>query len=224
MASGPVELGPGLWRWAARHPEWHPGRFGAEVASFALTAGDELLLVDPLLPADDDGPVLDVLDRLARDRNVHALITIGYHVRSAEPLCERYGGRLWGPPSCASRLRDPSRLGALEPGAPGPAGVTAFAIGRPVRTERPLWLPSHRALTFGDAVVTTPEGDLRVWAQQPLDERRRRWYREKFAPTLAPLLDLPVQRVLVTHGAPVLEDAAAVLRGAVAADPWSRRG
>ncbi len=219
-----LELAPGLWRWAGRHPGWHPGRFGAEVASFALEAGKDLLLVDPLLPVDDDGPVLEALDRLAAGRAVHTLITIGYHVRSAEPLCERYDGCLLGPPSCASRLRDSSRLTALEPGAPGPAGVIAFAIGRPVRTERPLWLPSHRALAFGDAVVTTPDGDLRLWVQKPLDDRRRRWYRETFAPTLAPLLDLPAQRLLVTHGAPVLEDGAAALRDAVGAEPWFHRG
>jgi glyoxylase-like metal-dependent hydrolase (beta-lactamase superfamily II) len=222
-SSVPVELAPGLWRWVARHPEWHPGRFGAEVASFALEAGEELLLVDPLLPVEDDGPVLNLLDRLTDGRDVHVLITIGYHVRSAEPLSERYGGRVWGPPSCASRLRDPDALQVLEPGVAGPAGVTAFAIGRPVRSERPLWLPSHNALAFGDAVVTTPDGELRLWSQQPLDDRRRRWYRETFARTLVPLLDLPVQRVLVTHGAPVLDDGAAALRDALR-KPWFYRG
>jgi hypothetical protein len=222
--SAPVELAPGLWRWAARHPDWHPGRFGAEVASFALEVERKLLLVDPLLPADEGGPVTDLLDRLAGGRDLHVLITIGYHVRSAEPLCERYGGRLWGPPNCASRLRDPSRLRALEPGAPGPAGVTAFAIGRPVRSERPLWLPSHAALAFGDSVVTTPDGQLRMWAQEPVDDRRRRFYRERFAPTLAPLLELPVRRVLVTHGAPVVEDGAAALRATAGADPWYHHG
>jgi hypothetical protein len=112
----------------------------------------------------------------------------------------------------------------LEPGAPGPAGAAAFLIGRPVRSERPLWLPSHRALAFGDAVVTTPDGALRLWAQKPLDDRGRRWYRERFAPTLAPLLDLPAQRVLVTHGAPVLEDGADALREALDAEPWFHRG
>ena len=113
-------------------------------------------------------------------------------------------------------------LQVLEPGVAGPAGVTAFAIGRPVRSERPLWLPSHNALAVGDAVVTTPDGALRLWSQQPLDERRRRWYRETFAPTLVPLLDLPVQRVLVTHGAPVLDDGAAALRDALR-EPWFHR-
>jgi glyoxylase-like metal-dependent hydrolase (beta-lactamase superfamily II) len=224
MTAAPVELAPGLWRWAARHPEWHPGRFGATVACFALEAGDELLLVDPLLPTADDAPVLDVVDRLARDRAVHVLITIGYHVRSAEQLVARYGAQLRGPSNCAARLRDPSVLRELEPGVPGPAGATAFAIGRPVRAERPLWLPSHRAVAFGDAIVTPPDGELRIWAQQLLDDRRRRFYRERFAPTLAPLAELPVERVLVTHGEPVLADGAAALREAIEREPWNLRG
>ena len=225
MTPGPLaELAPGLWRWTARHPEWHPGAFGAEVASFALRAGDELLLIDPLVAGDDDGPVLQVLDGLAAGAAVHVLITIGYHVRSAETLHERYGAGIWGPPAAARRLADPARLRVLEPGGEGPAGATAFAIGRPVRGERPLWLPSHRAVAFGDALVGTPDGQLRIWAQEPVDDRRARWYRERFAPTLAPLLELPVERVLVTHGAPVVEDGAAALRDAVDAPPWYHRG
>lgn len=217
-------IGPGLWRWTARHAEWHPGDFGAEVASFALDAGGDLLLIDPLLPPDDEAQVLDLLDGLAADRDVHVLITIGYHVRSAERLCERYGGRVYGPHTCASRLRNAALLTELEPGEPGPAGVIALPIGRPRRTERPLWLPSHAAIAFGDSVVTTPDGELRVWVQDPLDDKRLRWYRERFAPTLEPLLELPAERVLVTHGAPVLADGASALRAAVAAEPWYHRG
>jgi hypothetical protein len=220
----PERVAPGLWHWTARHPEWHPGEFGAEVGSFALEAGGDLLLIDPLIPAGDDGPVLELLDELAADRDVHVLITIGYHVRSAEALCERYGGRVYGPHTCASRLRDPALLTELEPGVPGPAGATVFPIGRPRRSERPLWLPSHAALAFGDAIVTTPEGDLRVWVQDPVDDRRLRWYRDRFAPTLDTLLELPTERVLVTHGEPVLEDGATALRDAVAAGPWYHRG
>ena len=220
----PERLAPGLWRWSARHPEWHPGEFGAEVGSFALEAGGDLLLIDPLLPRTDKRSVLEVLDALAGERDVHVVITIGYHVRSAEELCKRYGARIYGPPTCASRLDDEALLSELEPGEPGPAGATALPIGRPRRSERPLWLPSHAALAFGDSIVTTPAGELRVWIQDPIDGKRRRWYRERFVPSLDPLLELPAERILVTHGDPVPSDGAGALRRAVAADPWQHRG
>jgi hypothetical protein len=215
------QLAEGLWHWTARHPEWHPGVFGAEVGSYALRAGDELLLVDPLVL--DDGR--EAVDELAAGaRAVRVLITIGYHARSAEALARRYGCRVYGPPNVASRLGDRSLLEVLEPGGDGPAGVRAFAIGRPVRGERPLWLPSHRAIAFGDAVVTTPSGDLRVWAQQRPDERRVRWYHDRFNPTLEPLVALRPQRILTTHGAPVVAGGSAALRGALAGEPWYGRG
>jgi hypothetical protein len=220
----PSEIARGIWRWTARHPEWHPGEFGAEVASFALTTDDGLLLIDPLLPDEDGAPVLEALDRLARDRAVNALITIGYHVRSAEQLAERYGGRIYGPPTCRKRLRNTALFADLTPDTPGPAGARAFAIGKPRRTERPLWLPSHAALAFGDAIATTPGGELRMWATNPVDDKRRRFYRDRFAPTLAPLLELPVEHVLVTHGEAVLGDGAEALRAAVDAEPWYHHG
>ena len=58
-----------------------------------------------------------------------------------------------------------------------------------------------------------------MWSQDKLDARRRAFYRERFAPTLAPLLELPCERVLVTHGEPVLSGGAAALRAAVSAAP-----
>jgi glyoxylase-like metal-dependent hydrolase (beta-lactamase superfamily II) len=218
-----VELAPGLWRWTARHPEWHPADdFGAEVASFALVAGDDLLLLDPLLPdADDAGAVLEALDALATAaKNTHILITIGYHLRSAEPLRDRYAGHIYGPKTVAHRLADTKAFTVLQPGVPGPAGTIAHAIGSPRRTELPLWLPSHQALAFGDALVTTPEGKLRMWAQKPRDAQQIAFYRQRFAPTLDPLRDLPAQRILTTHGPPILQDGAAMLASALNTDPW----
>ena len=46
---------PDIWRWTARHPEWHPGKWGAEVACFALREGARTLLVDPLVLEPDAG-------------------------------------------------------------------------------------------------------------------------------------------------------------------------
>ena len=221
--TGPAEIATGIWRWTARHPEWHPGEFGAEVACFALEAGDDdLLLIDPLVPEGDDGnPALDLLDRLAKGRTTNSLITIGYHVRSAELLAERYGGRIYGPGTCAKRLRDEK---LLSEDTNGPGGATFHAIGNPRRSERPIWLPSHNALAFGDALVANPEGELRIWVQDPVDDKQRRFYRQRFGPTLDPLLELPVEHVLVTHGEPVVGNGARALKRAVETEPWYHRG
>jgi hypothetical protein len=216
------ELAAGLWRWTARHPEWHPGAWGAEVASFALDAGDALLLVDPLVPEHADGR-LRRLDALAADKPVAILITIPYHTRSAEPLSERYDATIHGHPRVVDRLGRRKRFRAIEPGAGLPGGARAYTIGKPRRFEMPIHLPSHRALAFGDALVTTLDGDLRLWHwRDPLDAQRLRWYRERFNPTFAPLLglDLDLERILVTHGDPILHNGSAALRGALEAKPW----
>ena len=215
------ELAGGLWRWTARHGEWHPGEWGAQVASFALDAGGVLLLVDPLLP-EDDAEALERLDALAKGE-VAILITIPYHTRSAEALGDRYDAAIHGHVKVADRLASVARFRAIEPGAPLPGGARAFGIGRPRRFELPIHLPSHRALALGDAIVTTPDGELRLWHGDRVDAARARWYRERFVPTLAPLRELDLERVLVTHGEPVLRDGSAALAAALDAEPWYHR-
>jgi hypothetical protein len=215
------KLTEGLWRWTARHPEWHPGEFGAEVASFAAQAGETTLLIDPLLPSDPSS-VLAVVDDTVRDR-LAILITIPYHVRSAEELWRRYRKdaetTIHGHPAAAKRIDDRSAFREIEPGVPLPAGVTAHRIGRPRRYEMPLHLPSHSALVFGDAVAEV-DGRLVVWATDKVNAKVERFYRERFNPTLEPLLELDFERVLATHGQPLLEGGKRALRHALAAKPW----
>jgi hypothetical protein len=203
------ELADGLWRWTARHGEWHPGEWGAQVASFALDAGDVTLLIDPLVPEED------FLDELVSGP-VAILITIPYHTRSAEPLSERYGARIYGHPAVAKRLRNAS-VEPIDGELPGRA--RAFKIPR--RFETPIHLPSHEALAFGDAIVTTPDAELRMWSTAP---DRERWYRDTFAPALQPLRELSLRRILVTHGEPVLRDGSTALDAALSAPPWYHHG
>jgi hypothetical protein len=217
------EIAPGMWRWTAPHPEWHTDvEWGREVASFALAVDGTLVLVDPLVP-DDVWPRLDEL--AAKRETVAALITIPYHVRSSEDALARYGTKasVWGHAAVARRMRDGSLLRPIEPGAPLPGRAEAFAIGSPRRQEMPLWFPSHRALAFGDTVVGV-EGALRVWIWEDLDSTKRKaWYRNRFVPTLEPLLALETESVLVTHGPPVVGGGSEALREALAADPWHYR-
>ncbi len=219
-------LTEGLWRWTARHPEWHPGEFGAEVACYAARAGDDItLLIDPLLPP-DPASVLAVIDEALGER-LAILITIPYHVRSAEELWNRYRERadttIHGHLACAKRLNDRSAFHEIDPAVPLPGGVTAHAIGKPRRYETPLHLPSHGALVFGDAVAESG-GRLVVWSSEKVDAKVERFYRERFNPTLEPLLELDFDAVLATHGQPLMSDGKRALRTALEAKPWYHRG
>jgi hypothetical protein len=75
--------------------------------------------------------------------------------------------------------------------------------------DRVYWLPGHRALVFGDVVIARDDGlELpRAW----IGEQRYAEVQEG----LRPLLDLPVERVLVTHGEPVLENGREALAAAL---------
>jgi hypothetical protein len=224
VAAKPKRLAKDLWRWTARHPEWHPGEFGREVASFALKAGDETILVDPLLPPEPD-PVLDLIEgQLGGSLSI--LITIPYHVRSSERIRDRFKRDvdvgIWGHPACAKRLGRKAGFHAFGPGDQLPGGAEAFRIGKPRRHETPLLLPSHRALVFGDALVEVG-GKLRVWSLESVDTRVAAFYRDRFNPTLEPMLEQEFDRVLVTHGEPLLKDGKKALRAALRAKPWYRR-
>jgi hypothetical protein len=221
MSETPQKLAKDLWRWTARHPEWHPGEFGKEVACFALRAGDDTVLIDPLLPPDPE-PVLSLVEHNLGDR-LSILITLPYHVRSSEEIARRFGkkARIWGHRACTRRMADTSRFTAFEPDDELPAGITAHPIGKPRRHETPLHVPSHRALVFGDAVAEV-DGRLVVWATAEVDDKLARFHRERFNPTLEPLLELDFDRVLVTHGQPIAKDGRKALRKALAGRPWYR--
>jgi hypothetical protein len=215
------QIADGIWRWTARHPEWHPGAWGAEVASYALPGDARTVLIDPLAPEGDNGfwPRLDGVVA----GPVVVLVTIGYHVRSAEAVCARYpGAAVWGHRNAGARLTDRSAFNELAPGTT-PPGVRAYHIGRPRRTELPVLIESHAAVAFGDAIVGTDEG-LRMWCSEPLDERRLRFYGERFGPSVAPIAEEPFDHVLVTHGPAAVGNGREALRAAVAASPWHHHG
>ena len=218
------EIGEHLWRWERRHPEWHPGQFGATVASYAIRVGGATLLIDPLVD-DEQDPILDELDAIA-DGPVRILISIPYHTRSAELLWCRYrtlDARILGHEFVRKRLHDSSGFHPLV-GGEDLDGVARFhRIGRPARAEIPIEIPSQRALVFGDAVIETG-GQLRVWDAPLTGERRQRWYAERLLPTLRALAESDPERILVTHGQAVLRDGRRELEGALARGPWQPGG
>ena len=63
-----------------------------------------------------------------------------------------------------------------------------------------------------------------VWSADKVDAKVERFYRERFNPTLEPLLELPFDAVLATHGQPLLTKGKRALKRALEARPWYHHG
>jgi len=181
------ELTPGLWRWTAIHPEAEenpqpgsPADWPAEVGSVAYAIDDSLVLIDPLVPAE----VWPQLDELAHGRKVIVLTTLGFHRRSRDEVAERYD-------ASTSRAR---------------RNVPSNVIPIPLRRagETMFWLPDVRTLVPGDRLLGDEHGGVRVCPDSWLRYLRPRLMGAELRVILQPLLDLPIERVLTSHGPPVL--------------------
>jgi glyoxylase-like metal-dependent hydrolase (beta-lactamase superfamily II) len=192
-------LREGIWRWEARHPGWSeddggPDGWGPEVVSFAIDTGERLLLVDPLaVPAE--------VAELASGRETAIVLTCPWHERDARAIGERLGAPIFVPPPDDGE-RDPTPGTVFAAGDRLPGGVEAFLGIEP--NDLVLWSERHRALVLGDTLVDRGEG-----LEIPLTWLRDVTHAEVLA-TLRPLLDLPVELVLPTHGPPA--DRAALVR------------
>jgi glyoxylase-like metal-dependent hydrolase (beta-lactamase superfamily II) len=205
------EIVPGLWRWTAFHPAWKQ-----DVGCVALESGEGLVLVDPLVLGEPPGtgPAWEALGRAAAGRSVGIVLTIFYHQRSACEILPRHpGATLWAVPEksdeIACEVTHPFRPGDRLPG-----GLEALETGR--EGEIMLWEPRSGTLIPGDVLLGAPEGGLMLCPEDWLQEG---YGLADLARTLAPLLVLPIQRVLVAHGEPVLEDARAALERAIQRAP-----
>jgi glyoxylase-like metal-dependent hydrolase (beta-lactamase superfamily II) len=198
-----------LWLWRLEHPDWtRESGWEPPVASTCVSSGGEVALLDPLAPpaGGDAGELWARLD--ARPPTLVAVLKPD-HVRDVDVFVDRYGARAFGPWLFWRDNIPETELEPIEPGSELPGGLLALYDGRG-RNETPLWLPEQRALVFADA-LTAPAGELRVWAS-PLHEQRA-------LPALRALLDLPFERVIVSHGEPV-HDRTAYER-ALTLPPWT---
>jgi hypothetical protein len=182
------EVVPGLWHWAAPHPEWEPGAepesigdWPELVGSHLAELGDEVVIVDPLVT--DDG--WEWLDERVAGRPVHVLTTNPDHSRSRAEVLARYGGD-----------------------EAVPTGVRLIPVG----AETLFYLEPYATLIAGDRIIGDGKGGLRRCPQSwtvltPAELRAG----------LLPILELPVERVLVSHGESLFRAAGPALRAAIEA-------
>jgi hypothetical protein len=197
----PAEIAPGLLRWTAPHPDWNPqAEHGSSddwdqmVGSVLYELPGTVVLIDPLLPSTERARFLAWLDERVAGRPVSILTTIRWHRRDGRELAERYRAnttRAWNM-------------------------VPAEVKQRPLRGagETLYWLPAVAALVAGDRLIGVDGGGMRVCPQSWLDDVRAN--RVDVAALMRPLLELPIQRVLVSHGEPVLSGGHAALARAIA--------
>jgi glyoxylase-like metal-dependent hydrolase (beta-lactamase superfamily II) len=205
-----LEIAPGLWRWTAWHEEWKQ-----DVGSVYWETEDAVVLIDPLVPRDDAEAFWRALDGDVERAGapVHVLVSIFWHARSAGDVVRRYDGRLWAPSRGRAAIERRTQLvtDVFRPGEPLPAGAEALATAR--SAEVVYWLPEHRTLVPGDVILGADGGGLRLCPDSWLPQSTGH---DELRESLAPLLELPVERVLVSHGEPVLSGGRDALARALA--------
>lgn len=181
------EIAEGLRRWTAWHDHWEE-----EVGAVAVETDDGLVFIDPIDPPVELAPP------------AHVLVTVYWHGRSTAGT---------GAPQVWASTRSSRPLGnrgievtnRFRAGDELPGGIRAFQTAR--SAEVVYWLPDQRAVVAGDVLLgagAKPKatGDpLRLCPERWLGKARQSDLRA----SLRPLLELPVERVLVSHGAPVLD-------------------
>jgi hypothetical protein len=190
-----VRLAEGLWRWTAEHPNWEywPGheQEAQEVGCVYYEASDATVLIDPLVPAGEELEFFRHLDADVARRGlpVVILLTAEWHRRSADELAARYDARIGG---------------AL------PDGVEEVSIDGADERQVAYFIRPHAALVVAEVFAVDIRGELRV-CQSPALKRP-----DELEASLDRIMELPVERLLVSHGEPVLEDAKPRMAAALA--------
>ena len=181
-----IRVAEGLWRWTAPHPNWEnwPGheRESREVGCVYYEADDATVLIDPLVPAGEEEEFFRHLDADVARRALPLviLLTAEWHRRSADELAERYDAQI---------------------GGTLPAGVVEIAIEGADERQVAYFIREHAALVVCEIFAVDVDGELRMSASPALSRP------DELEASLDRIMELQVERLLVSHGEPVLEDA-----------------
>jgi hypothetical protein len=149
------------------------------------------VLVDPLVPAGEEDVFFRHLDVDVERRGlpVVILLTADWHRRSADELSTRYDARTGG---------------AL------PEGVEEIAVEGADERQVAYFIRPHAALVVAEIFGVDIDGELYV-ASSPALVRPG-----ELEASLDRIMELPIERLLVSHGEPVLEDAKTRMKEALA--------
>ena len=181
-----LRIADGLWRWTAEHPNWENWpeheRWPRKVGCVYHEAADATVLIDPLVPAGEEDDFFRHLDADVERHGlpVVILLTADWHRRSATELAGRYDARVGGTP---------------------PDSVEEIPIEGADERQVAYFLRPHAALVVAETFQVDVDGELFL-CKSPALKRSN-----EFEASLDRLMELPIERLLVSHGEPILEDA-----------------
>lgn len=198
------EIAPRLWWWSAPHPEWTKNSFKdgqgwqETVSSYALAGDGALVIFDPQIPVDESA-FWEAIDGEVEQHGPPAiLITIFWHVRSAQQLLDRYdGATLWAHEPAADWVGERvPYTNTFNVGDELPGGVESLPMNH--EQEVAYWLPTQSATVVGDTILGY---DLSARLLPPSWLREGESY-DEVRRAVQRVLKLPANRLLLTHGGP----------------------
>lgn len=202
-ADGPG-VDPEIHRWESgvtwiAHPEE-----GMRRASSAVIVGDQAWIVEPI----DASGLDEVLGDLGPVGGV--VVLADYHRRDAAALADRHDVPVFVPRTIAGLTDDvDAPVEVFDDVLPGTTFEAIPLLDGFPWTEVALYDPERRTLVATEALVTNER------LTRP-GERLAVTPYVRLTPPVGPLRGLDVERVLVGHGAPVVDDATSALESAIA--------
>jgi glyoxylase-like metal-dependent hydrolase (beta-lactamase superfamily II) len=202
-----IELTDRLTYWTEPHPAWQPNpEWPEEVGCVLYAATDATTFIDPLIRHDLDETAWTWLDERVSvaDAPVAVLLTAPWHERSTRDVVYRHGARVWIDPAGQERVGDMPKLDAV------PAGINVFKPRGVNEGQVAFLIASEHALIVAEFFLGTPAG-LKLCpspgGSDPSD----------LAESLTELTRMPIERVLVGHGPPILEGGSDAISAALKA-------
>lgn len=175
---------------------WFSEPHGYNFNGYLVPGSAGNLCIDPVQPDDE------VLNELARRGVARILLTNRNHVRAANLVRERTGGRTYIHPDDAAHARSQGAEidGELHVGDKiGPLAVVSASGKSP--GEVALHWPERKILIVGDAVIGNPPGRCSLLREQVMDDPPR------LRKSVAQLMTLDFDMLLVGDGVPILSNA-----------------
>ena len=190
-----IQLSERLTYWTEPHPNWRPNsEWPEEVGCVIYAAPFALVLIDPLVRDDLSPTAWNWLDRAVEgpERKVTVLLTAPWHERSTRDVVDRYNAEVWIDPVARERISDLPKARTI------PAGIEIFTPRGVSEGQVAFFVKEERTLVVAEFFLGTPTG-LQLCPSPATGDI------DQFAESMNELRLLPIERVLVAHGQPILE-------------------